>query len=553
MIGKLPILLMLPFFLVTFSGCLSDSTPSDDAALDPPVYELGATELAPETRPGVDSVVWLEDPGESIMDNPWVQGAESWEPREVELTYHGIQPVFDVWQRPVPAHVFRYRPMELVVTDVQINGGELELQGKYEETLIEYAFDARDGNFMGRLNLDREVRGFYDPENRHPITWRYTRPLLLFMAVHLLDGDPTSGTIPIHHWYGQFQEESGEPPLPAKGCTVYRFTLVDPDAPPLDPDAADLSRTLICLESGKLMPKWAWSGTPDDAISFQRLGPSFEIAPLVGEPEPPHQFPTEPWHVLNPLPGITATHLPPSGADGDWASQLHDRMAALYLNPSFLLYTQKHESLYLNDAITGWPSITRFPLLPIEPPTLGVTWDEQSWMMVTEGQGYYWGFVDTYRQQDGDDRHISTSSGSDGDGFLDRSYYTLDELPTEIPPIGHVVHTYNVVAPPAAKLIDWMVWPKFDDDDIDARTIMWSGLETCFEEPDPTQPERFVMISGLTGQLIAAGRVQTRDNGCSWGSGFLVPGPEGELLQYYPETEFGVPFLLPENGPPIRL
>jgi hypothetical protein len=414
--------------LAMLAGC-SDREPAS-ADLQ---FQVGGREpavIVPGDRPVVASAIFREDPDQGVFDLDFVDGATTWEARDVELTYHGIHQGWDEWGRSIPVFVFRYMPMVLEIDEIEITATGVELSGQWRPHLVEYLFDAADGRFIGAVDLDAEVRNFIDPSQRHALTWSYTSTLFLFMQWKALGGVP--GSFEAFGMTYAMERYDGEPPV-AGNCDAYQLVRVEP--PP-----KGNRTTLVCLEKSSQVPLWAYSGQADEGMLFQRQGQGFGLPPFEGAALSPHVFDTAPWDTVAVEPQ-KPVHVAPAARRGDWAYELQERTRALYLQPEFMVYNLRHDDVYLFDAMTGWPPHTPLSLLDlVNPPTVPLRAKQTSWLMLTPDEGMFWGFVDTYsRPGDGEDLHVAQAKAYEFEGPLGRTYPSLEELP-DVPCPAHSAH-----------------------------------------------------------------------------------------------------------------
>jgi hypothetical protein len=507
--------------LAMLAGC-SDREPAS-ADLQ---FQVGGREpavIVPGDRPVVASAIFREDPDQGVFDLDFVDGATTWEARDVELTYHGIHQGWDEWGRSIPVFVFRYMPMVLEIDEIEITATGVELSGQWRPHLVEYLFDAADGRFIGAVDLDAEVRNFIDPSQRHALTWSYTSTLFLFMQWKALGGVP--GSFEAFGMTYAMERYDGEPPV-AGNCDAYQLVRVEP--PP-----KGNRTTLVCLEKSSQVPLWAYSGQADEGMLFQRQGQGFGLPPFEGAALSPHVFDTAPWDTVAVEPQ-KPVHVAPAARRGDWAYELQERTRALYLQPEFMVYNLRHDDVYLFDAMTGWPPHTPLSLLDlVNPPTVPLRAKQTSWLMLTPDEGMFWGFVDTYsRPGDGEDLHVAQAKAYEFEGPLGRTYPSLEELP-DVPLVGDVTTTYASLAPPTPRIIQFSTLPEFDDIDWGAWALYWLGIGSCFEEVEDAP---FAWFSAVTGQLMSAGHVHSYENGCSVGGGGMR-APDGTDVLVVPRPD----------------
>lgn len=519
------------------AGCADGADPPQ--GIVPEDLDIGEyTSLIPADRPVVANVTVHEDPESGSMDVASVAGADTWEPRDVELTYHGLAETYDEWGRLVPAHVFRYEPMRLVVDDIEVGPGGVSASGHYEPTPTEYYFDAADGRYMGRADLDREVRNFASPDTRHPFTWGYEGPYFLFMMTYFLEGDLDQAVQfegPDRTYNHTLEPYDGERPM-AGDCAMRELVVDDGRDEPVDPDEADPleeRRTIVCFDG--FLPLWTWSGSEaGGAMRMARDGPPFTVPGPVGEVLAPHEHARAPMDRIDPPLGlpVAPTYVPPSRASVDWAHPFAPRAEAMYRSPGYLEYAARHDELYLQHGITGWPphSLMFLPLgggLPVDPP---LSAEETTWMMTTEGPGMYWLNVHTARHGEADELHYPDIQGGDFDvGTLE--YPSRAEL-GDLVLADEVQVAVPDIVPEDPRMLKYLVWPAFDGVDMGASQISWWAMGNCFEHDDDA---RFLAFSGVDGRLYGAGKMESHQNGCSASTYFLQTSAF-EAIEVFPPT-----------------
>jgi hypothetical protein len=489
-------------------------------------------EVVVAERPVVSTVMVHEDASGDAMDlSSIVEGADNWEPHDAELVYHGMHGVFDEWGRSIVAHVFRYTPWVVTITQAEFSPRGILLRGEWQERHREYAFDATDGRFLGPLSLDSSGRAFASPDERSLFVWDEAGPLFLFMLAHAAGDDLATHTVhAFDHEYG-LRPYTGQAPL-AGDCDVFEFRRLDKARDVLAAAVAgDDARVLACFDDAVPMPLWVWRGTQSDAHWWQRQASALRLAPLGGTPLAPVAHARMPWLQLEPLLPpladvlpLAPVFVPPVDHEDDWADKVRARSAALLLNPDFMLYQAKHDTLYVHEAVMGWPPLfSTFIETVIGDGNDPTSFDEEAWLFATEGSGFYWGLTSTRwgdAEADGDDVHVSYQRGADFDGWSGTEYPSPDSLP-DIPAIGAVVAGYGRIAPQDARFGTWIVWPLFEELD-DLLMMTWWAIEDCFIDM-PARPPMFAAVDGLDGHLIAAGNAVTGEGGCAAGVGFDVP------------------------------
>lgn len=507
--------------LVFAAGCAGSAVqpPPADKSRDP----LAAAIMIPGERPVVASTVWHEAPrGDQVLGLQQFTGPKTWAPRDVNLTYDGINDAFDEWGRSAPAFVFRYQAMRYEIENVTIDAGGLHGQGRWVPVHYEYLFDASDGRFMGEVNLDSSSRSFAAPQDRDPVTWGYEGLMLLFVAIHVHGGDMTR---PIAIGGGNITfSPSTSRPLPGD-CDVYKLKFT-PDHQASGPQVQDpteaSSATLICIQASDMVELWAWAGSPKNGISFARRGASFDMEAPFGKPMAPLVYKTEPWGQAGGNALMSPILVPQSHSKTDWSYKLQHRSEALFLSPGFLAYHAKHKSLGLYFGMTGWPfydvgSILQAPV--------GL-FDETTWLMTTEGRGMYWGDVYTrHAPPEQDEFNLADPQGTDFDFDQTTPYVPTNALPP-LAPVGEVAHNISTAVHVEGNMTQFLVWPAFPGFDMGDIAAMWFEQDHCFQAK-PQSP--FVFTAGLSGRMLAAGYVQFSPGGCSAGGsgGLEIDTPSG--------------------------
>ena len=558
--------LTIPFAL---AGCAGDA--GTDATTAVPVEPVEAA-IVPGERPVSATTVWHEEVTESPKDDVAMASEgfileNSWEPRDAELTYHGVQEVFDEWGRPVPAHVYRYPQMSIVVTKTELlDDFSLQITARYEPTMLEFAFDAADGRFLGTSDIPERVHGYDDVRYPSPYAYGYSAELLLPIAFQAFGGDlsrrvPTGlGTL----WY----EPSERRPLEGD-CQPYeaRYDYHDwyeawmtegEEDPVAEVLPEEEQVDIVCLQDGG-EPLWVYMGNQSDHITLQRVGPAMATPRLEGTPLAPEAIAARPMEELPMLLGLAKPVLvPPSAYPGDWADQVRPVVAALPTSPDYLQWQLDREPIHLADATLGWPFFGGLlPLTPVIPGDL--VFDRTAWIMVGDGQDMYWGFVDSrYGDAEDPDIHVSRR----GSAFDDYPTSMRDSVA-----IGEAQARWEQHVPAAPRSLSYSTFPEFGDappefwDYLAPLARYWIALQYCFEEHAPGQ---LAWFSAINGQMLVVGQQSSTANGCSSGTGdgFLrlgwgrkeillrPPGPDGPGALLIPDLGIAValPARLPEEA-----
>lgn len=498
-------------------------------------------------------ILWHEEPSQDAFTLEGITGADTWEPRDVTMTYHGVQPVLDEWGREVLAFVLRYRPMELVIDEVTFSLDGLSLEGHWEETHREVHFDATDARWMGITDVDREVHAFALAGERDPLTPGYEWALYFPFIFMALGGDLTRG---IHLYPGQDYEgdltftPDTERPLPGK-CDVYKVTFVY-DHPPTSsgiakPNPDGPYRDLVCIESDG-WPLWTWSGNDKDHMAITRLSDPPRLPALSGEPLDPLVYPPRAWEdqpIL--LPVVPPVKMPAGTFPGDWVDQLRPIVQALPTNPEYLTYQQDRD-VRLSEAMKSTPHFNWNPILPVIGQIPSPLFDRTSWLFTSDSASddHAWWFIDSrFGREEDPDIHVN----SRGFVFEDSWTYPLRDLVG----IGEVQIALEAWAPVNPALLSFSQWPAFDDFDLGPVAATWLAISSCYT-PD-VERGTFLYISAIQGQMLAAGSSQSTPDGCFTGvpsTGLLMrlAGHDGRL---FPPTETQPGFFLSEDGDVVVL
>lgn len=522
------LLVSVVFLLMPLAGCMDAGAPA--------LGTVDAGDVMPfkdivQERPVLASTTVHEDHRQGTHDLLDLDGDDGWAPRDVELTYHGVGLVHDEWGRLLEAHVFRYRPMVYVITDVDVDltTGQIDMDGEYQEKHWEMYFDAADGRAMGLTDLDRGVRSFADPLNRLPFGPGYAGNLLLWM-VHNMHGDLTA-EISVDYGFGNvtywMEPYTGLRPLPGD-CEMYQErSRSDRESGVSAPKLSnDPHRSLACFDHS-MVPLWHWAGNETGGSRWlQRTDGGFGWPGPAGRPQPPEPFARAPMEGIAPLlPTSDPIYVPPASSSG-YAKAVRDRVAALHQSAPYQEFELLHDATYAHDVVAGWPPHAFVPVLG---GLLGQLNDmarveETTWVRVNEADDWFWTNVHTMHVGEGAPRYVPDQNGAT---FTDSWAYPSRET------LGDVVQTFSVservpdLAPLEPRFINWMVWPDFDV--AWQPMAWWSVASHCFET---AEDPRFLMFDGIDGHLMAAGSMQTHPNGCSMGSFMGIQGRD--LVEVFP-------------------
>lgn len=498
------LLASLMFGCLVLAGCasgpgtqsLAEAMPSEPLSLLAEGRGEGVTVMIHETAD--EEAVALEQ----------IEGTHAWEARDVPLSFHGIQEVYDEWGRAIPAFVFRYRPMQLEIDSVEFLNNEVEITGHYEPAYLEYAFDASDGRFLGPLDIDGTFRYFSAPASRDALVWGLEGPLFLFMTAYV-QGDRLGEPVPIGDDLNlSLQPYDGWRPFDGD-CQAYNAIVESSESRDANDEEDEPYLMLVCLDDRSPIARWAWAGQQDKGgVGYQRLGDGIALPPLTGTPLPPAPHvavPFEPGPV--PLLGdFNPVHSPASDGGGDWADLMAQRLIGLYTDPDFVAYAADKPWLYLSGIAAGWPPALPLFLgvLPVRDPLF----DDSAWIDTTGGSGFYWAFIKSRWEIEQPDLHVMERPGADFT-FSEWPFPDLDEV--HAAPIGTVVGGLPTIAPEAVQGLQFTVFPLIVDD---LPLIMyWIGYGSCFTAL--TKPSQVAGIDALDGAVYAAGLGVSTPNGCS--------------------------------------
>lgn len=337
-------------------------------------------DLFTSERPTVASIRWEEQVDREARVGYFGSNPEGWL-REFEVTYHGIQLVYDEFARPTKAFVFR--TAEMVPSP---KGAE----GEFEKRVFEVHFETTDGRLLGVVDLATRVHAFQDPDFRHPYVFRS----LLFMAFKFLGEGRgrevalwgTNGSL---HW-ARFEPYQGERPLPGD-CQMWVLRSRLEDKPGASSLVAGSFETVACLPQGSLVPIWIVSGEKGHQDRLRLLSEPLAMPALEGSVRLPIVYDLQPWAPSEAvLPGIVPLLVPPRGASGTWAHEVGDRATALQASPGYAIQTRDGGERFVRLAWigTGIPSVGLLGLVRVP---LGLpTFDQGSLFSVTDGdEGFF--------------------------------------------------------------------------------------------------------------------------------------------------------------------
>ncbi len=99
------------------------------------------------------SVSYREENNASF-DDPIFGKADWGPPRELELTYHGVQFVADEYGRDTAAYVARYNERVFMVDSIEFGPSGISGNGHFEDRLYEQSFARSDGRVLGLVDVD---------------------------------------------------------------------------------------------------------------------------------------------------------------------------------------------------------------------------------------------------------------------------------------------------------------------------------------------------------------------------------------------------------------
>lgn len=522
-------LVVLASFLL-LAGCVQPAAEERSRAWDAQAGEgaaaagdLGSPSLVVEERATAQSVVFHEEvrgePFKPFDDGIRMEGR--WEPREATFSFHGVHNTFDEWGRAVPAFVFRYEPMDLVLDSLDFTSDGIEGEAHWEPSITEYLFDAADGRYMGSVDVGSSTRVFSEPEPRSPLPYTgYPALALLVMAIQV------QGTADMAVRGGSVSFMPADNDRPVAGeCSVYRLEFQQEGAAGdgREEDDED-SRALVCLGADSPLPVWTFMGDDKDAVVMRRDPAPFALPDVAGEVLAPLELPRLPWQELPSLPGLEPVLVPPSGGS-DWSATLAERVEALQQSPDFARYQAVEGRTYTSMAWSGLPFGA--PFLP----GLGAlgSYEESTWLEATPGDGMYWADVYSGNHSGPLPRHQAEPRGSEfpGGGFpnMDPS-----ELPPLVPPAEFASAVGAVADVGASPMLMFHVWPAIEGIDWGDYGASWLALGGCFTGDEGKDAgEGYVYMSAVSGRFLTAGVVESSGGGCSTGSSSLEL-PDGTVL-----------------------
>lgn len=504
------------------AGCLVEP---DDRAL-PSAVDAAPVVVLPGERPVASAATWHEEvkrttPAE--VDDGFVI-ENNWEPRDVDLTYHGVQPVYDEWGRTVPAHIFRYQPMTLVITDVEFlnDFADVRITARYEPTSVEHAFAQSDARYLGEVELEHQVRVFEDYRWPNPFSWGYEGSLLLPMAYLFLGGDLDK---PVVGPFGNttFNQTTVRPL--AGDCTPYEFEFTPApwfqawidseggDEPADDAAPEEEQHEIVCLQD-EAAPLWVYSGNASDHLRIERKSPALATPRLAGTPLDPVTMSTYSFEELPMLLGLAnPVDVPPSAYPGDWADLVRPVVQGAGTNLDYVQWQLQRDPIHLTDIYKAFPYFGA----GLVPSLLGVSdigFEKTSWVMLGDGTDMFWAFVDSrYAGPEDPDIHISQQG------------FAFDDHPTHPQPLvasGEVQAIWETQLPVDPGLLLYSSFPDLSGDlppeYVDYVTpflTSWTGLEYCFEDKDGG---RYGSFSAFNGQMNSMGAQTSTENGCSSGA-----------------------------------
>lgn len=338
-------------------------------------------------RPAVASMRWHEEVDREARIGYFGSNPEGWV-REFDVTYHGVQAVYDEFARPTEAFVFR-------TTEMVPAFGGAQVEGQFEQRAFEVHFEASDGRLLGVVDLATRVHEFQDPDFRQPYVFRS----LLFMAFQFL-GDDRGREIALGgmngslHW-ARFEPYEGDRPLPGD-CDMWMLRSRLEDKPGASSIIAGAFRSIACLPPGSLVPIWVVSGEEGRSDRLRLIGDPFVMPELKGMARPPVTYDVQPWTPsADAPPGVAPLYLPPRGASGTWAHEVADRAVALQRSAGYAAEARDGDGRFVRLAWVG-TGIPEAGLLGLITVPLGLpTFDEGTMLFVTEGDQGFLGRVHT--------------------------------------------------------------------------------------------------------------------------------------------------------------
>lgn len=534
-------LLVATMLTITLSGCIDDG---------PGVQTVPASALDGVDGTAADLALDATDDAEMYGLRTSPQATVTYERTQsdddtakiFDVDFLGIAPTYDEWGRTVPAWHFRVdeermRPKEgLDVRD--INNWESYDVERYR------MFDAADGRSIGVVMPELPSRGFADPESRSPSAG----PLMEMVAVK------------VWQTFGGYAEGGAwmryEPDGSGDGCTIHRLVIED------DPDREGIHDYIgydepptwrMCLDAGDA-PLWMEAGD-DEWVRWDRVGAGLALPDFDGDILEPHNYDRHDFDTIPSLvPLVADLHAFPAASDSDWAGRVQARAAAMMMHPDYIQYALDREGTYVHKVNTGWPVRPVFN----EPWwTLGFT--DHSWIMVTDGEGFFWGFVYSREAGEQEELHVA-DRGVDFTTLSSTPYPVLADFADGVVRIADPVDRMPAHIPSTPTDISLQTWPKFDDpvfDYIELPTT-FAGVGTCFgDEPD----DRFAMIDAVDGHYQSIGLAQKHSTesedglsyaaSCSYGGeGALVPrGMEPmQVIQRYVPGDVQSVLRLPDGS-----
>lgn len=498
----------------------------------------------PSERAVVASATLREEVDPAVVDMPFADGDDAWPPRDVALTYHGVQEGYDEFARPVPVYVFRFEEMVFVADDVEFGPGGVDIDGHYEPHLLEFTFDVAAGRLNTIVDLTTQTRFFLEPDYRSPLaTWA-----VIGMAFKVFEarggGDVTIYSLQGHDLLFNFTRFEEAAPL-AGDCTPWELNVRWEPPWPDQVSADDLTeeadplpdRDLLCMEAGHEVPLWVFSGDAEASYRLRRTDGGIATPPFEGDGLPPVAYALQPWQeVGNPLdlPVPEPLLAPPTSDGGRWAQEVQERAAVLAFSPGYLKYRMTSGMPYLTMALLNI-QLDPLQVLNLTPPPLPVLGERSqafAFFFLTDTTMTHTHSVTTYNgEPEGPDLHVPDPTGSD---FPETSEpIAVDRLPPLVPDglLEGQLGPLNL----AGRLdMLWFAFGSSDADDDgevepDETYSVWVALQDC----TLTEDGWFLMAEGLEGWAYTVGVLPAGSEDCREG---VVPLLQDLAARPHPAT-----------------
>ncbi len=425
----------------------------------------------------------------------------------------------DEWGRHVEGLAFTFPTLRTVWNEHDEPIGTQEIP-------VTLYFESANGRYLGSYDSARESRAFptTDPTSTSP--WRYAA---LMIGVNMRGTEPGEA-FPLRTGTAHLEPDPG---APASQCTWYRVV-----------ESMQPSSIRVCVD-GSDLPLVIEQVYGDRGVRYERQSASPVLPPPTGAGLEPAQLPRQPWGTALTPPGLPPVAVPPSEGQ-DWAASLSARVTAAATSLNYAPYALGKEGLYATSQFAG------FPGFGYGTPLAGLS--TQDVVSLGNGESSFHTVTSTLRTG------LTEVIVGGGNGFVrdndpllpllveEHNWPTegLAGLPATQVPAGVMADRYDGTIPWRPQLVMWDTRPYWTSQPDSPLAMMWTVIDSCFDGADDS---RFAVLSAVNGQLVATGRVETRQSGssagCSWGISFPMSAGEAPILVEANVSPDGITYTLP--------